>query len=43
MCARAQPTDDEEDDPSKPVPIKSVLKKLKPSENRYSFRANDDL
>ncbi len=30
--------DHEEDDASKPVPVKSVLKNLKPSQNRYSFR-----
>lgn len=31
-----------EDDPSKPVPVKSVLKHLKPSNNRYSFAHNRD-
>jgi len=34
---------DEHDDPSKPVPVKSVLKHLKPSENRYSFAHSDEL
>eukprot|EP00039_Didymoeca_costata_P023795 m.8304 g.8304 ORF g.8304 m.8304 type:complete len:448 (+) comp3868_c0_seq1:118-1461(+) len=34
--------DDEHDDPSKPVPVKSVLKHLKPSQNRYSFAHNRD-
>ncbi len=29
------------DDPSRPVPIKSVLKKLKPSQNRYSFKKDE--
>jgi len=33
---------DEHDDPAKPVPVKSVLKNLKPSENRYSFAGNRD-
>jgi len=32
---------DEHDDPSKPVPVKSVLKNLKPSQNRYSFRHDE--
>eukprot|EP00041_Stephanoeca_diplocostata_P036423 m.1330613 g.1330613 ORF g.1330613 m.1330613 type:complete len:445 (-) comp24862_c0_seq7:3032-4366(-) len=33
---------DEEDDPMKPVPVKSILKNLKPSENRYSLLHNRD-
>ncbi len=31
---------DADDDPEKPVPVRSVLSKLKPSENRYSFANN---
>jgi hypothetical protein len=33
----------EEDDPSKPVPVKSILKNLKPNNFRYSFRHSDEL
>ena len=34
--------DDPHDDPMKPVPVKSILKNLKPSQNRYSFSHNRD-
>ena len=33
---------DPHDDPMKPVPVKSILKNLKPSQNRYSFSHNRD-
>ena len=36
-------TDDPDDDPEKPVPVRSVLNKLKPSDRRYSLRRDDEL
>lgn len=39
--ARAAPLDPD-DDPSKPVAVRSVLQKLRPSDNRYSFSRNSD-
>lgn len=38
----AATTEDPDDDPSKPIAIRSVLQKLKPSENRYSILRNKD-
>jgi len=35
-----EPAHDEDDDPHKPVPVRSVVKKLMPSEHRYSFAKN---
>ena len=41
--APAVATDDPDDDPEKPVPVRSVLNKLKPSDRRYSLRREDEL
>jgi hypothetical protein len=42
FAQEAATTEDPEDDPSKPIAIRSVLQKLKPSENRYSILRNKD-
>ena len=34
---------EEDDNPMKPISVKSVLKHLKPSQSRYSFRGKDEL